>query len=321
MVQILGEGRQRRPTVISISAWRPRGIRMPFADGLQAVQAVRMCLDLQQHAGLSVSRAAQQLVANGLSSSVRAITTRVTFVNRVVERLMVHGIPASAALERALTAVREFHEHGPRPALWHHSARLQRQRLRSVLDPRLVEFWQMREQALKAARRPPLQQWGAWNPLLLLPCDIFLVVVTAYQQCLARETAVQIEEAAEVQEDGRRLFLALKGHAFDVMVTGEKPIEVRDATPYWTGWFTDRKTGMLKDYQYVTFSRGYLSKERAPRFVAKCRGIFKVHQFDRTYSTGFSWTLPYSDAGYYVILLGDIVSKSNVVPDEQIAPP
>ena len=136
----------------------PLNPTMPFADGLEAVKAVRVCLDLQQHAGLSVSRAAQQLIANGLRSSVRAITTRVTFVNRLVQLLVVHGVPASAALERALTAVREFHQHGPRPALWPRSAREQRERLRRSLNPQLGEFWLLRERALVAARRPPLQQ-------------------------------------------------------------------------------------------------------------------------------------------------------------------
>ena len=101
------------------------------------------------------------------------------------------------------------------------------------------------------------------------------------------------------------------------MVTGEKQVEVRNATRYWTTRLTDRETGKLRSYQYVTFTRGY--GRNAPRFTAECRGVFKAYKFDRTYSTGFSWTLPHSNAGYFIILLGPIVARLNTVAGENIA--
>ena len=51
--------------------------------------------------------------------------------------------------------------------------------------------------------------------------------------------------------------MSLKKPPFEVMVTGEKKVEIRLVTPWMTSRLVDIKTGKDKTYDLVEFTNGY----------------------------------------------------------------
>lgn len=99
------------------------------------------------------------------------------------------------------------------------------------------------------------------------------------------------------------LHLNLKRQWFNLIKSGEKKEEYREIKPYWNGRLCPYVTIKGKYYHpkdvQICFSNGY-SKNR-DQFFIECEGV-KVGEGRKDWGA-------VENEQYYVILLGDIVSK------------
>jgi hypothetical protein len=107
------------------------------------------------------------------------------------------------------------------------------------------------------------------------------------------------------------LNLTLKKQWFDLMVTGEKKHEFREAT----AWLYSRifnAAGHEKKYKLVNFTNGYATNSRA--FICEYKGIEHAEDsysyFDLSYSDGSKITG--SVENIYIITLGEILATYNL---------
>ena len=101
------------------------------------------------------------------------------------------------------------------------------------------------------------------------------------------------------------LRLTLKKEWFEVMVTGEKDVEVRDKSKWIESRLFD-KEGNPRTYDCVSFTNGY-GKDK-PNFVCEFDGVSTWDGMNCTFSNGqkLQWS-----GSKYVISLGKILSISN----------
>ena len=102
----------------------------------------------------------------------------------------------------------------------------------------------------------------------------------------------------------KNLIMILKKEPYQVMVSGEKKVEYRDNTPYWTSRLFN-KDGTTKEFQYVEFSNGY--RKNRPQFKVEFKGVEVIDEVKEVYSNGFRVNYPYKKEGYYKIILGSII--------------
>ncbi len=115
-----------------------------------------------------------------------------------------------------------------------------------------------------------------------------------------------MKEKEQPKNAPKILHLTLKKEAFEVMVTGEKPYEIRS----FKTWIRERlieKNGKPKKYDLVKFVNGY-GHDR-PFFYAEYKGSETVKGMDVTFSNGF--VLHFIDKRYR-INLGNVVTKGNM---------
>lgn len=107
----------------------------------------------------------------------------------------------------------------------------------------------------------------------------------------------------------RLLKLSLKKKPFDVMITGEKPIEFRKDTK--SKWIRSRlltENGDKREYDGVLFTNGYGNDK--PYFIARYRGFtLALQDFEKEYSNGLTVDV---EEGDFQIYLGEIIAKGNV---------
>ena len=105
----------------------------------------------------------------------------------------------------------------------------------------------------------------------------------------------------------RTLHLTLSEKPFQVMVTGEKPVEFRKPSD----WIKSRlfnKDGSRKDYDVVKLVNGY-GKDK-PFFIAIFNGFDQASEDSiQTYSNGLEVNIEEND---FRIFLGDITKKGNL---------
>jgi len=105
------------------------------------------------------------------------------------------------------------------------------------------------------------------------------------------------------------LKLTLSKKPFDVMVTGEKDIEIRRPS----NWLKSRlysKDGSEKSYDYVQFTNGYGTDK--PMFIAEYLYFFEVDKESEeilNYSNGLVVEM---SEGSIVIVLGSIIQSANL---------
>jgi len=102
----------------------------------------------------------------------------------------------------------------------------------------------------------------------------------------------------------KNLIMILKKEPYQVMVSGEKKVEYRDKTPYWTSRLFN-KDGTAKEFRYVEFSNGY--RKNRPQFKVEFKGVEVIDEVNEVYSNGFRVNYPYKKEGYYKIILGSII--------------
>ena len=96
---------------------------------------------------------------------------------------------------------------------------------------------------------------------------------------------------------GRVLFLNLKKEWFDLIKSGEKKEEYRDAKQYYKDRFISKFSDEFVKYDYVCFRNGYATN--APEIWLKCEGI--------SIGTGLEKWGAEKDVEYFIIHLGEIV--------------
>lgn len=105
------------------------------------------------------------------------------------------------------------------------------------------------------------------------------------------------------------LKLSLKKQPFDVMVTGEKQIEIRRPS----NWLKSRlynKDGSDRDYDYVQFTNGYGADK--PMFIVEYLYFFEADEGITTtwnFSNGLSVDINDKDV---IIVLGNVLHKQNL---------
>ena len=98
--------------------------------------------------------------------------------------------------------------------------------------------------------------------------------------------------------------MTLKAQPYEVMVTGEKKVEFREATRWIESRLIDSTTGKVKQYDRVKFANGY-GKER-PSFTVSYKGYeLKAKGVRKRYSNGLE--VDTRGKPTYVIFLGDDV--------------
>ena len=102
----------------------------------------------------------------------------------------------------------------------------------------------------------------------------------------------------------KNLIMILKKEPYQVMVSGEKKVEYRDKTHYWTSRLFN-KDGTAKEFRYVEFSNGY--RKNRPQFKVELKGVEVIDEVNEVYSNGFRVNYPYKKEGYYKIILGSII--------------
>lgn len=105
----------------------------------------------------------------------------------------------------------------------------------------------------------------------------------------------------------KTLYLSLKKIPFNEMISGNKTEEFRKPSK----WIKSRlfnKDGSEKNYDFIKFTNGYGNDK--PYFIAQFDGvtIIKENQIIR-YSSNLSVRIKTGD---YMILLGDIIRKTNI---------
>ena len=99
--------------------------------------------------------------------------------------------------------------------------------------------------------------------------------------------------------------MTLNKSPFEVMVTGEKKVEIRLVSPWMTSRLVDKETGKDKAYDVVEFTNGY--GHDVPRFTVPFNG-YKLKKKGvklGPYSNGLK--VDTSGKPTYVISLGDNV--------------
>ena len=81
------------------------------------------------------------------------------------------------------------------------------------------------------------------------------------------------------------LKLTLSKKPFEVMITGEKPIEYRRQSQWMKSRLFD-KHGNPREYSYIEFVNGY-GKDR-PRFTVEFKGVAVVERVYQTFSNGLT---------------------------------
>jgi len=100
----------------------------------------------------------------------------------------------------------------------------------------------------------------------------------------------------------KTLHLTLSKKPFEVMLSGEKQIEIRNPSD----WIKSRLK--KKDYDVVKFVNGYGSDR--PYFITEYKGYYISEEFkDVNYSNGLMVTISEGD---YIIKLGDIIERGNI---------
>lgn len=102
------------------------------------------------------------------------------------------------------------------------------------------------------------------------------------------------------------LHLNLKGKWFDMILSGEKKEEYRDQTEYWSRRLMNDSSepmkGLFKVFDAICFSNGYATNRK--QFTIKCSYIAKGPGLQK-------WGAE-EDKKYFIIVLGDILSKKNI---------
>jgi hypothetical protein len=128
------------------------------------------------------------------------------------------------------------------------------------------------------------------------------------------ELAVDVQALASGPSRAQVLTYTLAADAYEVMVTGEKIVEYRKASPW------NRKRLYVSDcsqtprtYKYVRFYHGYPATKggRRKMFAAEYLGFDQVKHVDEVYSNGLSVCFSSSEKMpcMYRIKLGRIVQK------------
>ena len=99
--------------------------------------------------------------------------------------------------------------------------------------------------------------------------------------------------------------MTLNKSPFEVMVTGEKKVEIRLVSPWMTSRLVDKETGEDKAYDLVEFANGY--GKDVPRFTVPFNGYTLKKKGVKLgpYSNGLK--VDTSSKPTYVISLGDNV--------------
>lgn len=120
----------------------------------------------------------------------------------------------------------------------------------------------------------------------------------------------------KIKKGARILKLTVELQWFEVMVTGEKPFEIRqDGNKWIQSRLFDRKTKSLKHYDYVQYTNGYGADR--PMFICRYNGVLPSYEMDRTFSNGAK--LKYKGKKH-IIMHGEIVKIKNYkLPSKKIA--
>ncbi len=102
------------------------------------------------------------------------------------------------------------------------------------------------------------------------------------------------------------LVLAVTKQWFDLMVTGEKPLEFRKPTKFIKDRLFD-KNGNTKHYDYILLNNGY--GYHLPYFIAKYEGHGTGYNNHYIFSDGSEITPAAED---YALFLGEIVYRANI---------
>ncbi len=114
-----------------------------------------------------------------------------------------------------------------------------------------------------------------------------------------------VENFVSKKTAGSCLLLTLHKSAFEVMVTGEKDIEIRDKTD----WIKSRlfnKDGSKRKYDIIKFINGY--GRNKPYFVCEYKGFDNCNGMNWTYSNGL--TLNFRE-DKWIIYLGKIIYRTD----------
>jgi hypothetical protein len=102
------------------------------------------------------------------------------------------------------------------------------------------------------------------------------------------------------------LYLAVTKKPFEVMITGEKPFEIRTKSKWIISRLYD-KDGNKKHYDAIKFVNGYGKKKSY--FIAKYTDFETISQMDEVFSNGLE--LKFDDERF-IINFGDIIEKGNL---------
>lgn len=106
---------------------------------------------------------------------------------------------------------------------------------------------------------------------------------------------------------GKNLLLAINKPPFDVMVTGEKTLEIRKPTDWILCRLFDKK-GKRKQIDLLKFVNGY--GDERPYFICEFQGFAVARtNYVLSYSSGFSVEVEKFDL---LIKLGKIIEKGNL---------
>ncbi len=106
------------------------------------------------------------------------------------------------------------------------------------------------------------------------------------------------------------LYLTLKKEPFEVMVTGEKQVEIREKSKWMNMRLYDRN-GHEKKYDAVKFVNGY--GKNNPYFIAKYLSFETIFGADVTYSNEFHLEV---NKESWLINLGEIIESGNLKSSE-----
>lgn len=107
-----------------------------------------------------------------------------------------------------------------------------------------------------------------------------------------------------MESSNKQLLLTLSKLPFDIMITGEKNIEIRKNSK-WINSRLFNKDGSIKEYDIIKFTNGYGYK--VPYFIVKYNGFYYAeNDHELNYSNGLKVEVEKDDI---IIRLGNILES------------